>query len=49
VQKRRGRVKCGGAVATVVSLTRQFDFVRARRPEREPAATEPADAPGSAA
>jgi MFS transporter, DHA2 family, multidrug resistance protein len=40
---------CFAAVATVVSLTRQFDFVRARRPEREPGATEPADAPGSAA
>jgi hypothetical protein len=40
---------CFAAVATVVSLTRQFDFVRARRPEREPGATEPADAAGSAA
>ena len=32
---------CFAAVATVVSLTRQFDFVRGRRPEREPGATEP--------
>ena len=32
---------CFAAVATVVSLTRQFDFARARRPEREPGATEP--------
>jgi len=40
---------CFAAVATVVSLTRQFDFVRAGRPEREPSATEPVDAPGPAA
>jgi DHA2 family multidrug resistance protein-like MFS transporter len=40
---------CFAAVATVVSLTGQFDFERARRPEREPGATEPAAVPGSAA
>ncbi|TMJ44323.1 MAG: MFS transporter [Alphaproteobacteria bacterium] len=40
---------CFAAVATVVSLTRQFDFVRAGRPEHEPSVTEPADAPGPAA
>ena len=31
---------CFAAVATGVSLTRQFDFVRAGRPEYEPGATE---------
>ena len=40
---------CFAAVATVVSLTRQFDFVRAGRLEHEPGVTEPADAPGPAA
>jgi len=40
---------CFAAVATVVSVTRQFDFVRAGRPEHEPGVTEPADAPGPAA
>jgi MFS transporter, DHA2 family, multidrug resistance protein len=40
---------CFAAVATVVSLTRQFDFVRAGRPEHEPSATEPVDAAGPAA
>jgi len=38
-----------GGHGAVTALVRQFDFVRARRPEREPGATEPADAPGSAA
>ena len=40
---------CFAAVATGVSMTRQSDFVRARRREREPDATKPADAPGPAA
>jgi hypothetical protein len=40
---------CFAAVATGVSLTRQFDFVRAGRPEHKPGATKPADAPGPAA
>ena len=33
---------CFAALATGVSLTRQFDFVRAGRPEHEPDATKPA-------
>jgi DHA2 family multidrug resistance protein-like MFS transporter len=40
---------CFAAVATGVSITRQFDFVRAGRPERKPDATKPAEAPGPAA
>ena len=40
---------CFAAVATGVSMTRQSDFVRAGRREREPDATKPADAPGPAA
>jgi DHA2 family multidrug resistance protein-like MFS transporter len=40
---------CFAAVATGVSITRQFDFVRSGRPERKPDATKPAEAPGPAA
>ena len=40
---------CFAAVATRVSMTRQSNFVRAGRREREPDATKPADAPGPAA
>ena len=36
---------CFAAVATGVSMTRQSNFVRAGRREREPDATKPADAP----
>jgi MFS transporter, DHA2 family, multidrug resistance protein len=40
---------CFAAVATGVSLTRQFDFVRSHRQKREPGATKPADASDPAA
>ena len=40
---------CFAAVATGVSITRQFDFVRSGRPERKPDTTKPAEAPGPAA
>jgi len=40
---------CFAAAATGVSMTRQFDFVRAGRPELKPGATKPAEAPGPAA
>src|SRR5271156_93764 len=40
---------CFAAAATGVSMTRQFDFVRADRPERKPGATKPAEALGPAA
>ena len=39
---------CIAAVATGVSLTRQFNFVRAGRRQQEPGATKPADAPDPA-
>jgi DHA2 family multidrug resistance protein-like MFS transporter len=40
---------CFAAVATGVSLTRQFEFVRSYRQKREPGATKPADASDPAA
>ena len=40
---------CFAAVATGVSMTRQSDFMRAGRQEREPDATKPAASPGPAA
>jgi len=40
---------CFAAAATGVSLARQFDFVRAGRPEHKPGATKPAEAPEPAA